>query len=241
MPSIQDDRGYNQGFKPSKSLDIRTERRCDYMVGRMDLKKNIRILEIGCGTGQLSYMLAKKTGKKVLGTDLCKPFIREAKSNYKLPNLDYQILDFNDKKSVAAVTKKHKFDYLVGNGILHHLYYNLETSLKNINKLLAKDGRIVFLEPNFFNPYCLLIFNLAPFRKMAKLEPDEMTFTKGHITRLLKKTGFGDIRAEYKDFLVPGVPESLIKPVIAVGEVVEKIPVLNMLAQSLYVSAKKIS
>jgi 2-polyprenyl-3-methyl-5-hydroxy-6-metoxy-1,4-benzoquinol methylase len=239
MPSIQDDRGFNQGFKPSRSLDIRTERRCDYMIGRMDLKKNVRILEIGCGTGQLSHMIAKKTGKKVLGTDICKPFIAEAKANYRLPNLEYGILDFNDPKSIAAVTKNHKFDYLVGNGILHHLYYNLESSLKNINKLLAKDGKIIFLEPNFFNPYCLLIFKVAPFRKLARLEPDENTFTRRRITKILSKTGFDKIGIEYRDFLVPGIPGFLVGPVISAGNILEKIPFLKMLAQSIYITAGK--
>lgn len=239
MPSIQDDRGYNQGFQPSRSLDIRTERRCDYMVGKMELKKSSRILEIGCGTGQLSWYLAKKTGASVTGTDLCKPFIDEAKKSYRLKNLKYQTLDFRNKKQVAAITKNNKFDYLVGNGILHHLYYNLEDSLKHIRGLLKENGKIIFLEPNFFNPYCLLIFHVAPFRKLAKLEPDEMTFTKGHITRLLEKTGFTSVEVEYRDFLLPGIPDFLIRPVIAAGKVLEKVPLLNKMSQSIFISAKR--
>jgi len=83
MASIQDDRGYNQGFKPSKAMDVRMERRCDYMISQMELsKQNIRILEIGCGTGEISHFLANKTKAQILGTDICLPFIENSRKNY---------------------------------------------------------------------------------------------------------------------------------------------------------------
>lgn len=239
MASIQDDRGYNQGYKPSKSLEIRDMRRCGYILSRMELGTEKKILEIGCGTGELAYMMAAKTDSKILGVDICVPFIEQAGKNYSLPNLEFQILDFNDKDSLKKLTREYKFDYVVGNGILHHLYYNMDEALGNIHSLLKTGGKIVFLEPNFYNPYCLLIFKIKPFRKLARLEPGETTFTKTFITSKLKNAAFTDIKVEYRDFLVPGTPEALIKPVILIGNIVEKIPVLKMIAQSIYISARK--
>ena len=65
MASLKDDRGYNQGFRPSKALNIRTQRRCEYIISQMDDANNpSEILEIGCGTGELSFMLATKTQKR---------------------------------------------------------------------------------------------------------------------------------------------------------------------------------
>src|SRR5450759_1471906 len=96
MASLKDDRGYNQGFRPSKALDIRTQRRCDYIISQMDDANNpSEILEIGCGTGELSFMLATKTQKKVLGTDLCVPFIAEAINCYKLGYWSDIVVDFS--------------------------------------------------------------------------------------------------------------------------------------------------
>jgi 2-polyprenyl-3-methyl-5-hydroxy-6-metoxy-1,4-benzoquinol methylase len=239
MSSIQDDRGYNQGYRPSKSLDVRNQRRCRYILDRMEPSAGAKILEIGCGTGELSYMMAEKSGCKVMGIDICAPFIEQARKNFNLPNLEFQILDFNDAGNLKDVTAECKFDYVVGNGILHHLYYSLDESLDNIYSLLKKGGKIIFLEPNFYNPYCLLIFNIGLFRKLARLEPDEMTFTKKAITRKLEEAFFSDIEVEYRDFLVPGTPDFLIEPVVSIGGVIEKIPVLNMTAQSIYISARK--
>lgn len=214
-------------------------RRCGYILSRMESGTEKKILEIGCGTGELAYMMAEKTDSKILGVDICVPFIEQARKNYSLPNLEFQILDFNDKDSLKKLTGEYKFDYVVGNGILHHLYYNMDEALGNIHSLLKTGGKIVFLEPNFYNPYCLLIFKIKPFRKLARLEPGETTFTKTFITGKLKKASFTDIKVEYRDFLVPGTPEALIKPVILLGDMVEKLPVLNMLAQSIYISARK--
>ena len=176
MASITDNRGYNQSFKPSISLEIRTERRCNYIIKQFD-KENSEsaknVLEIGCGTGEISYLIASKTGYDVLGADLCEPFIEKCNEKYKLPNLNFIELDFNKPDKLFD----KKFDYIIGNGILHHLYYNIEESLLNIKKLLKDDGKIIFLEPNLLNPYCYLIFNTTEyFRKKAKLEPTNIFF-----------------------------------------------------------------
>ncbi len=236
MASLKDDRGYNQGFRPSKALNIRTQRRCEYIISQMDDANNpSEILEIGCGTGELSFMLATKTQKKVLGTDLCVPFIAEAKNRYKLPNLSYIVVDFNFPEQLA----ERKFDYIVGNGILHHLYCNIDKALINIKKLLKPNGKIVFLEPNLYNPYCFLIFHTTSFfRRWARLEPGEMALTKGEIQKVLQLAGYQSIKIEYKDFLLPNTPAVLIYPLIVLGSFLEVIPLIKKISQSIYISAR---
>jgi len=237
MPSIKDDRGYNQGFKPSKALEIRTARRCDYIDSQIIKRENIDILEIGCGTGELAYLLAKKTGQKVFGSDLCAPFIEKAKKKYSAKNLEFAIVDFNDIENNEYFHDK-KFNYIVGNGILHHLYNNLDETLKNLNFLLKKDGKIIFLEPNILNPYCLFIFKTKLGRKLANLEPAEMAFTKKFISEKLTSSNFSESSFHHKDFLLPVTPAFLIKPVILLGGVLEKIPIIKKLSQSIYITAK---
>ena len=236
MASRKDDRGYNQGFKPSKALNIRTQRRCDYIISQMnDINNNAEILEIGCGTGELSFMLATKTQKKVLGTDLCVPFIAEAKNAYNLPNLSFIVIDFNYPDQLDG----RKFDYIVGNGILHHLYDDMDKALGNFKKLLKLKGGIIFLEPNLYNPYCYLIFHTTSFfRKWARLEPGEMALTKGEMKKALQSAGYQSIKIEYKDFLLPCTPVFLIYPLIAFSSFLEKIPLIKKISQSIFISAR---
>lgn len=238
ISNIKDDRGYNQVYKPSKALKIRTARRFEYIRNEITKNKEVEILEIGCGTGELSYMLARKTGATVFGTDICLPFLEKAKENYAIKNLRFDFLDFNDFEK-NDYYKNKKFDYIVGNGILHHLYYELDKTLESLNHLLKNGGKIIFLEPNLLNPYCYSIFNFKLLRRLAKLEPAEMAFTKKFIFAKLEKHGFNDITVKYKDFLLPNTPSFLIKPVILMGSLFERIFLLRNLSQSIYIVAKK--
>ena len=233
MKSVRDDRGYNQGWAEGRATTVRAERRCDYMISQMRSPLSGNVLEIGCGTGQNSFFLARKTGLRVLGTDICVPFVEEANRRFQLPNLHYAVLDFNQ----AAQFEGETFDYIVGNGILHHLYDHLSDALVNMRRLLNRGGKIVFLEPNLYNPYIFSIFRVPQLRKLAHLEPDEMAFTKRYVTKLLKAVGYRDIGVEYRDFLLPGIPDILIAPSIAAGAVLERIPVVRMMSQSIFISA----
>ena len=235
MSNIKDNDGYNQVWKDSKSNQIRSIRRSEMFIQKMDLSVAKQVLEIGCGLGTNSYYIAQKTGMQITGIDICEPFIKQASLNYKLPNLQYEVLDFNNPENIAD----RKFDYIIGNGILHHLYYNLDSTLQIFNALLNIGGKILFLEPNIYNPYCALIFKIPFLRKWAHLEPDEMAFSKSYIHNKLSNLGFKNIDVIYKDFLLPGLPLVLVKPVVTIGNIVEKIPILNMVTQSIFIEAEK--
>ena len=233
MRSVRDDEGYNQGWADGRATDVRAERRCDYMISEMGAPDSGTVLEIGCGRGLNTYLLARKTGLSVLGTDLCVPFIGEANRRYQLPNLRFAVLDFNHTAEFQGET----FDAIVGNGILHHLYRRLGDALTNMRRLLKPGGRIVFLEPNIYHPYVGAIFRFPYFRRLARLEPDEMAFSKRYVGELLATAGYDEIRVQYRDFLLPGLPEVLIAPSIMAGAVAERIPLLRMLSQSIFISA----
>jgi len=234
MSAIKDDRGFNQIFEQSEGNLVRLKRRAEWMIAEMEVQPEKKIMEIGCGTGYVAYNIALQSGMQVLGSDLCLPFIEEARSKYPLPNLRFEVLDFNK----AAESVHNKFDYLIGNGILHHLYYNLDDVFRTFREILQPGGKIIFMEPNLYNPYVAAIFKNKFLRKKASLEPDEMAFSKQFIRQKLIKAQFDDIKVSYKDFLLPGVPDWLIKPSISIGNVLEKTP-LRIISQSILISAVK--
>ena len=233
MRGIRDEGGYNQGWSGGLSTQIRAERRCDLLIGEMTVEPSRRVLEIGCGRGEIARSLAAKTGMEVLGVDRSERFVREAQADVSADNVRFEVADFT--KTDLGV---RPFDYIVGNGILHHLYYDLDASLKKMRELLSGDGRIIFLEPNLHNPYVYLIFSYRELRRRAKLEPDEMAFTRSYIAGRLRDAGFSDVTVEYRDFLVPGTPDSLIRPIVRIGDVAERLPGLKHLSQSLLISAR---
>ncbi len=186
MTSIKDEKGFNQSFKKSPAQEIRINRRFDYMIKQMDSSKfntSTNVLEIGCAEGDGIHYLVNKIGVSGMGIDISKMFIDVANKNYKSGKLSFEVADFNAPESFTGDMAYDKFDYVVGNGILHHLYYNLENSLVNLRKLLKPKGKIIFIEPNIYNPYIALIFQIPFLRKKAFLEPDEMAFSAPFIKK----------------------------------------------------------
>ncbi len=235
MASIVDDRGYNQGFIPTKALEIRTGRRFQALIQEMEFSKPKSIIELGCGTGELADLLAARTSAQVMGADICGPFIRSAREKFPRPNLSFRVADLscNDLPQQLGRT----FDYVVGNGILHRLYHDLPKILPQIKNILNPHGRLIFWEPNLYNPYVFLIFSFPKLRAWARLEPGEMAFTRQGLAATFRQAGFNQVRISYRDFLVPNTPDALIKPVIALGNLAERIPLVKNLAQSLFISA----
>ena len=66
----------------------------------------------------------------------------------------------------------NSFDVVFGTGILHHL--DFETALKEISRVLKKDGSIVFVEPLARNPIAKLVRKLTPNART----PDEKPLDK---------------------------------------------------------------
>ncbi len=171
-----------------------------------------------------------------MGLDRSEQFIEEARATATSTNIQFEALDF---RQVEERFGSRQFDYVVGNGILHHLYYDLHSALLTMRNLLTDDGRIAFLEPNLHNPYVYLVFTFSKLRSRARLEPDEMAFSRRFAIKALRDAGFSDVDVQYRDFLVPGVPTWAIRPVVGAGRVAEALPGAKHLAQSLFISAQR--
>lgn len=99
-------------------------------------KKNISVLDIGCGTGEFLKYLPKKiikSGVEINSQAL--KYIDQSQINLYIGNLNE--IDF----------KKQQFDCIVLFHVLEHLP-DPQKSLKIIHKLLKKNGLLVFSVPN---------------------------------------------------------------------------------------------
>ncbi len=77
-----------------------------------------RVLEAGCGTGQLSNFLGIRTGRTVFGTDLCLNSLKLAEGFRVRNRLDnVRFIQMNLFRPVFAPAS---FDVVICNGVLHH-------------------------------------------------------------------------------------------------------------------------
>jgi SAM-dependent methyltransferase len=243
--SIVDNRGFNQGFKPTPTVEIRNRRRVQMILTAArqmcadQQQRPLHIFEIGCGTGEYAQLYAADLDTVVTATDICEPFVAYANQQYASPRLSFAQLDMTDATAVEAMYASESFDVIVGNGILHHMYYDLDRVLPTLWRLLKPGGAFVFMEPNRFNPYVSTIFTIDMFRRMAKLEPGEMAFTPSEITTALVRAQFVDVAVEFRDFLIPVIPTALTGVVSAVSDVLERVPLVQRWSQSLLIMARK--
>ena len=145
-----------------------------------DLKSK-NVLDIGCGDGQNSILLAK-LGAKVTGIDISPKSIELAQKKAKINQVS-DSTSFICSPLEEAQFPAHSFDVIWGDAILHHLIENLEFVLSRLT-LWAKPGALMlFSEPVNFNNALRRLRFLLPVKTDATpderpLEPAELAVVK---------------------------------------------------------------
>jgi 2-polyprenyl-3-methyl-5-hydroxy-6-metoxy-1,4-benzoquinol methylase len=151
-----------------------------------------RILECGCGTGQLTNFLSI-ANRTVIGTDICMNSLRMA-YEFKRVN-DLKRAHFCQMNLFRPAFKPESFDLVIANGVLHHTS-NPFLAFKTIANLVRPNGHILV---GLYHRYGRLatdlrrvIFNLTR-DKLKFLDPRTITKT---ISAAKRKSWFMD---QYKN------------------------------------------
>ncbi|MCH8286635.1 class I SAM-dependent methyltransferase [candidate division KSB1 bacterium] len=155
-------------------------RHVDEMLIYAEITKNDRILDVGCGIGRYTLILAER-GFKVEGLDLTPGLLEQLQEadggKYNIPLYCSDIIDYPPEL-------ESKFDKVIGFFTLHHLH-NIERCYHAMTELLKPGGKIVFLEPNAFNPLYYIQIAITP----------GMTWEgDGGITKMRKKVIFNAMK-----------------------------------------------
>ena len=105
---------------------------------------NQKILEIGCGEGRLSCMVAMAGADYVLGVDYSDEAISIANNSFRLPNLEYKKINYKEVND--------KFDIVLLQGVLEHFDSPFEELKWIIENQLNENGRVITSSPSFLNP-----------------------------------------------------------------------------------------
>lgn len=89
-------------------------------------KSMVRILDIGCGVGHGTQMLAEIPGAVVTGIDSSEDAIEYARLHYRGDNITYQVAD-----AVAFVKGMATFDYVVSRHCLEHIEDGIEVGAQS--------------------------------------------------------------------------------------------------------------
>ncbi|MBV9759209.1 MAG: methyltransferase domain-containing protein [Acidobacteriaceae bacterium] len=103
------------------------------LIQLLDPKPGERILDLGCGTGQLTNKIAE-AGADVLGLDASPEMIEQARQNF--PQLRWQLAD------AANMPFDREFDAVFSNAALHWML-NAAAVARAIARALKNGGRLV--------------------------------------------------------------------------------------------------
>jgi len=107
--------------------------------------KDKTILDLGCGYGENCIEFIKKGSRKVIGIDISKKMLEVAKMKNCDPKIEYKNIPMEEIGNL-----KKKFDIVVSSLAIHYIedYSGL---IKNVYKLLNKNGLLVFSQENPLN------------------------------------------------------------------------------------------
>ena len=112
-----------------------------YLFASQFTKKKT-VLDAGCGTGYGSFFIAKNGARKVIGIDISDEAITYSKNNFSAANIEFQKGD-----CCKTGFPDSSFDVIIAFELIEHLE-QYEDFIKEMGKILKKDGIIILSTPN---------------------------------------------------------------------------------------------
>ena len=147
------------------------------------IKKQYTALEFGCGTGLISFYLNDKFENITL-VDTSKGMIDVLNSKieqYKVDNMKAYETDINKSQMLP----ENSYDIIYTSMALHHII-DTETTIKNLYRLLKKDGYLCVIE---------LDEDDGSFHKKEKDFNGHNGFNQDSLKNLLAEIGFEEVKS----------------------------------------------
>lgn len=137
-------------------------RHVDRMLDLAGISPQDRVLEVGCGMGRYTLLLAER-GVRVEGLDLSGALLERLREfnggRYRIPLYEADVVRYPQEI-------EGQFDVVLGFFTLHHLH-NLALCFQAMARLLKPGGRVAFIEPNPLNPMYYIQMLVTPSMSWA--------------------------------------------------------------------------
>jgi SAM-dependent methyltransferase len=185
-----------------------------------------RVLEVGCGTGDLLAAVSPAFG---VGIDFSEKTIDIAKSRHT--HLHFKVHDIESDTFIEKLDhEKQQFDYIILSDILHVLW-DVQKALHSIRKFCHPSTRIIISNYNFlWEP----VLRFGEFIGLKQKSPNPNWLSHNDIVNLLEIEGFQLLTSSQKLLLPKYIP--LLN--FLFNKILVNLPVLNHLGLLSIISAR---
>jgi len=193
----------------SANIDKRWRRLVSEKLKDVLENPNALVLDVACGTGDLSLELQKNARAKIFGTDFCRPMLdiashKNDKNAAKIPYIEADGMNLSFADGIFdAVT--------IAFGLRN--FSNWQEGLRELHRVLKPGGKLVILEfstpviPGFRGLFQFYFSSILPriggavsgSRGAYEYLPDSVSRfpDQKNLARMMRETGFSDV--EYKN------------------------------------------
>ncbi|HOI47701.1 MAG TPA: class I SAM-dependent methyltransferase [Prolixibacteraceae bacterium] len=191
---------------------------CDFIEKELNYNKELRIIDVGCGTGRHAIELSKR-GYPVTGIDLSESMLEKAREKAKHDGLQIDFL----RHDARNLPFENQFDVAImlcegGFPLMETDEMNFEI-LKNVSKSLKQRSKFIFTTLNGLFP---LFHSINDFHAQGAVDGnatydsknfDLMTFRDYNITKVVDDDGVEKELACNERYYVPSEITWLLKTV----------------------------
>lgn len=186
---------------------------------RFLIPEGLRVLEVGCGLGDLLASLKPARG---LGLDISEAMVKEASRRH--PSLEFRMAD------VETLELDETFDVIILSDVIGHLF-DVESALRRLRICCTPETRVVISYYNFlWEP----ILRVAEKLGMKMPQPEQSWLSPADIENLLHLADYEVVKSERRLLVPKYVP--LISTIF--NRFFAFLPGLNRLCLSQYVVAR---
>jgi SAM-dependent methyltransferase len=167
------------------------------------LSKGSRLLEAGCGVGQVVLALRAR-GFDCYGIDYAENVI--SLLNNEFPNVPFMQADIRS----IPISDGH-FDGYISLGVIEHFVDGQREILAEAARVLKRGGHI-FVSVPALNCFRKLRCDLGTYDKQADLPFFESCISVDELRSLLRETGFEPLEVSYTNTVMTFVQETAIRP-----------------------------
>lgn len=172
-------------------------RHVDELLAHAGIPKGSSVLDIGCGMGRFSFLLAER-GYRVESLDVSQFMIDRLR---EFDGGRFGIRAWCADLAHPPAELIGRFDAVVGFFMLHH-FVELDPIFPAVKRLLRPGGKAAFIEPNPYNPLYYIQVLSRPDMKWAA-EKGMVNLRRGKVFDFMRRAGLESPALDRYGFLPP--------------------------------------